>query len=181
MLFVFIGLTVSVERVLDAGKHKQKNQAASYAALFFIYAFSPAYNIGNNALTYSKWSICLRYLNEQMQSKLTRAAYLVEVFPYAERSRGIAIEQFWGRGAGFFSTWKPPLHSTSFITNKHQVREPHRSQSHHMEVFRHLCRLDLCRSSLCLPLLPRNPRSHSRRASFLYVLSLVLCMLKTDE
>lgn len=54
MLAVFIGLTVSVERVLDAGKHKVKNQAASYSALFFIYAFSPCYNIGNNALTYSR-------------------------------------------------------------------------------------------------------------------------------
>ena len=30
--------------------------------------------------------------------------YLVELFPFAERSRGIAIEQFFGRGAGFFST-----------------------------------------------------------------------------
>jgi hypothetical protein len=33
----------------------------------------------------------------------------VELFPFAERSRGIAIEQFFGRGAGFFSTYVNPI------------------------------------------------------------------------
>ena len=47
-----------------------------------------AYNIGNNALTYT---------------------YLVELYPFAERARGIAIEQFFGRGAGFFSTYLNPI------------------------------------------------------------------------
>jgi hypothetical protein len=36
-------------------------------------------------------------------------AYLVELFPYAERARGIAVEQFFGRGAGFFSTYVNPI------------------------------------------------------------------------
>lgn len=36
-------------------------------------------------------------------------AYLVELFPYAERSRGIAIFQFFGRGAGFFTTFVNPI------------------------------------------------------------------------
>ncbi|KAJ9619976.1 hypothetical protein H2203_008252 [Taxawa tesnikishii (nom. ined.)] len=35
--------------------------------------------------------------------------YLVELFPYAERSRGIAIFQFFGRGAGFFTTFVNPI------------------------------------------------------------------------
>ncbi len=34
---------------------------------------------------------------------------MVELFPYAERARGIAVEQFWGRGAGFFSTYVNPI------------------------------------------------------------------------
>lgn len=88
MVLVYIGLTVSIEKVLAAKAHKSTNHSASIAALAFIYAHAPAYNIGNNALTYT---------------------YLVELFPFAERSRGIAIEQFFGRGAGFFSTYVNPI------------------------------------------------------------------------
>jgi len=33
----------------------------------------------------------------------------VELFPLAERSRGIASEEFFGRGAGFFSTYVNPI------------------------------------------------------------------------
>lgn len=38
-----------------------------------------------------------------------KQAYLIELFPFAERSRGIAIEQLFGRGAGFFSTYVNPI------------------------------------------------------------------------
>ena len=40
---------------------------------------------------------------------MTCLAYLVELFPYAEQARGIAVEQFFGRGAGFFSTYVNPI------------------------------------------------------------------------
>jgi Na+/melibiose symporter-like transporter len=36
-------------------------------------------------------------------------AYLVELFPFAERTRGIACFQFFGRGAGFFTTFVNPI------------------------------------------------------------------------
>jgi hypothetical protein len=88
MLMVFIGWTISMQRAMlafDAGGH---NQGAGVTVLFFIYFYSIWYNIGNNALTYT---------------------YLVELFPYAERSRGIAIEQFFGRGAGFFTNFVNPI------------------------------------------------------------------------
>lgn len=88
MLLVFIGWTVAMEKVLDANNRKEKNNSAAIAVLFFIYAYAPAYNIGNNALTYT---------------------YLVELFPFAERARGVAVEQFFGRGAGFFSTYVNPI------------------------------------------------------------------------
>ncbi|KUJ18219.1 major myo-inositol transporter iolT [Mollisia scopiformis] len=88
MLLVFIGWTVSMERVLSANAKSMTNNSAAIAVLFFIYAYSPCYNIGNNALTYT---------------------YLIEIFPFAERSRGIAIEQFFGRGAAFFSTYVNPI------------------------------------------------------------------------
>jgi hypothetical protein len=55
MVLVYIGLTVSIEQVVGAKSHKHTNTHASVAALFFIYAHSPCYNIGNNALTYSKY------------------------------------------------------------------------------------------------------------------------------
>ncbi|KAL5326556.1 hypothetical protein ACEPPN_004242 [Leptodophora sp. 'Broadleaf-Isolate-01'] len=65
-----------------------KNVIAGRMALFFIFAYSPMYNIGYNSLTYT---------------------YLIEIFPYAERTRGIAFFQFWARGANFFSTFVNPI------------------------------------------------------------------------
>ncbi len=37
------------------------------------------------------------------------AAYLVELWPYATRTRGIGIEQIFGKGGGFFSNNVNPL------------------------------------------------------------------------
>ena len=34
---------------------------------------------------------------------LTSSAYLTELFPYAQRARGIAVEQVWGKISGFFT------------------------------------------------------------------------------
>lgn len=36
-------------------------------------------------------------------------AYLVEIWPYAERSRGIALQQFFSRGASFATTFINPI------------------------------------------------------------------------
>lgn len=88
MLCVYIGWTVGMSYAMDAVAHKKNNKGAGIAVLFFIYFYSLWYNIGNNALTYT---------------------YLVELFPYAERSRGIAIEQFWGRSAAFFTNFVNPI------------------------------------------------------------------------
>lgn len=83
MCLVFISMTISFERLRFAKNNGFKNQQASIAALFFYFAYSPCYNMGNNALTYT---------------------YLVELWPYAVRSRGIGVMQIWGKLAGFFST-----------------------------------------------------------------------------
>ncbi|KAM6506052.1 hypothetical protein FSOLCH5_014231 [Fusarium solani] len=83
MLVTFIAITVSLERLQAAQAADVKNSAAGIAALFFYFAYSPTYNIGNNALTYT---------------------YLVELWPYAQRSRGIGVQQIFGKLAGFFST-----------------------------------------------------------------------------
>ncbi|KAK0634058.1 general substrate transporter [Immersiella caudata] len=83
MCLCFCAITISLERMqvaLDAGG---SNAAAGISGLFFYFAFSPCYNIGNNALTYT---------------------YLVELWPYSHRSRGIGVQQIFGKLAGFFST-----------------------------------------------------------------------------
>ncbi|KAF2865761.1 hexose transporter-like protein [Massariosphaeria phaeospora] len=88
MLLAFIGMTVSFERLSYATANDIVNKPAGIAALFFFFAYSPCYNIGNNSLTYT---------------------YLVELFPYAQRTMGIGIEQIFGKLAGFFSTNVNPI------------------------------------------------------------------------
>ncbi|KAF2458813.1 general substrate transporter [Lineolata rhizophorae] len=83
LLCVYVGWTITMERVLATG-----NSAVANAVLFWIFAYSPCYNIGYNALTYT---------------------FLVELFPFAQRARGITIFQFFGKCAGFFTTYVNPI------------------------------------------------------------------------
>jgi Na+/melibiose symporter-like transporter len=88
LLVVYICWTVTMQQAMSAIDNGGQNKAAGTATIFFIFLYSPAYNLGYNALTYT---------------------YLVELWPFAERSRGIAIFQFFGRGAGFFTTFVNPI------------------------------------------------------------------------
>ncbi|KAK5654758.1 hypothetical protein OQA88_7083 [Cercophora sp. LCS_1] len=88
LLCCYIAWTVSMERAQTAASAGTPNNSANVAVLFFIYAYSPCYNMGYNALTYT---------------------YMVEVWPYAERSRGISVFQLFGRLAGFFTTYVNPI------------------------------------------------------------------------
>jgi len=88
MLVVYISWTAAMAKTQMAIEAGKTNKAAGITVLFFIYFYSPWYNIGNNALAYT---------------------YMVELFPYAERSRGISVEQFFVRGAGFFTTYINPI------------------------------------------------------------------------
>ncbi|KAG4034490.1 hypothetical protein MFRU_003g04510 [Monilinia fructicola] len=88
MFFVYIAWTISMQRAMLAYETHRPNKAAAITTLFFIFIYSPCYNIGNNALAYT---------------------YLVELFPYADRSRGISIEQFFVRAANFFTTFVNPI------------------------------------------------------------------------
>jgi hypothetical protein len=83
MCLVFVAMTVSLERMQVAISGGGTNSSAGISGLFWYFAFSPCYNIGNNALTYT---------------------YLVELWPYSHRSRGIGVQQIFGKLAGFFST-----------------------------------------------------------------------------
>ncbi|KAI6784694.1 Lactose permease-like protein [Emericellopsis cladophorae] len=62
--------------------------AAGIAVLVFIYLYSPFYNLGWNALTYT---------------------YMVEIFPFQQRAQGIAVEQMTVRFAVFFNTYVNPI------------------------------------------------------------------------
>ena len=54
MLAVFISMTISFEKLNEAKIHKTANHAASISALFWYFAYTVPYNLGNNALTYSE-------------------------------------------------------------------------------------------------------------------------------
>ncbi|KAH7398608.1 hexose transporter-like protein [Pyrenochaeta sp. MPI-SDFR-AT-0127] len=88
MTMVFMAMTICFQRLQHAEAMGVKNNPAQIAALFFYFAYSPCYNIGNNSLTYT---------------------YLVELFPYAQRTMGIGIEQIFGKLAGFFSIYVNPI------------------------------------------------------------------------
>ncbi|KAL2830919.1 putative MFS sugar transporter [Aspergillus cavernicola] len=83
LLCVYIAWTISMERFMTT-----QARAAAILTILFIFLYSPAYNLGYNALTYT---------------------YLVELFPYFGRSRGLSWFQFYGRGAGFFATYVNPI------------------------------------------------------------------------
>lgn len=68
MLLAFIGITVSLEALQKAEDANVKNKAAGIASLFFYFAYSPTYNIGNNALTYSKFPTCMTRTREKSDS-----------------------------------------------------------------------------------------------------------------
>ena len=80
---MYVSWTIAQERFLSTG-----STAAGKFVLFVIYAYSPCYNVGYNALTYT---------------------FLVELWPYAVRSRGIAAFQLFGRSANFFNTFVNPI------------------------------------------------------------------------
>jgi len=88
LLVVYIAWTISMQQSMDAKAAGRSNGSAGIATIFFIFAYSPCYNLGYNALTYT---------------------YLVELWPYAERSRGIALFQLFGRMAAFFTTFVNPI------------------------------------------------------------------------
>lgn len=88
MTMVFMSMTICFQKLTYARDNNLTNKSAQYAALFFYFAYSPCYNIGNNSLTYT---------------------YLIELFPYAQRSMGIGFEQIFGKAGGFFSINVNPI------------------------------------------------------------------------
>jgi hypothetical protein len=92
MCLVFMAMTITLHTLQEATANHTKNRSAQLASLFFFFAFSPCYNIGNNSLTYT---------------------YLIEIFPYAQRTMGVGIEQFFGKASGFFNLNVNPIAFTA--------------------------------------------------------------------
>lgn len=55
LLIVYTGWTIAFQKATAAEHAHGHNGAASAASAFFIFAYQPCYNIGFNALTYSKF------------------------------------------------------------------------------------------------------------------------------
>ncbi|KAG7097495.1 hypothetical protein E1B28_004837 [Marasmius oreades] len=83
LLLVFTGWTIASARY-----NITNDQASSKTVLAFIFIYSPCYNIAYNALTYT---------------------FLVELFPYNVRAKGITVFQWFGRMAGFFNQFVNPI------------------------------------------------------------------------
>ncbi|KEY69249.1 hypothetical protein S7711_01703 [Stachybotrys chartarum IBT 7711] len=80
---VYTGWTISAARFAIDG-----SASAAIPNLLFIFLYSPFYNISWNALAYT---------------------YLVELFPFQQRAKGIAFEQLTVRFAVFFNTYVNPI------------------------------------------------------------------------
>ncbi|ESK94080.1 hexose transporter [Moniliophthora roreri MCA 2997] len=83
LLLVFTGWTIASARYNIAN-----DQPSSKTVLAFIFIYSPCYNMAYNALTYT---------------------FLVELFPYHVRAKGIAVFQWFSRMAGFFNQFVNPI------------------------------------------------------------------------
>ncbi|KAF9035880.1 hexose transporter [Panaeolus papilionaceus] len=83
LLLIFTGWTIAQARYMI-----DKSQSASHAVLVFIFLYSPAYNMAFNALTYT---------------------FLVELFPFHVRAKGISVFQWFSRMASFFNQFVNPI------------------------------------------------------------------------
>ncbi|KAF5598348.1 MFS sugar transporter transporter [Fusarium pseudocircinatum] len=90
LLICFSSYTISMERTITAKENGGSNDAAGAASIFLLFAYSPCYCLALNTVTYI-------------------SAYLVEIWPYAERSRGIAVFQLFARSAEFLTTFVNPI------------------------------------------------------------------------
>lgn len=104
LTLIFTGWTIASAQYSITG-----SQAASRAVIAFIFLYSPAYNLGFNALTYSAFPSPSATGGSNALTTCCGAAYLVELFPFHARAKGIAVFQWWGRAAGFFNQFVNPI------------------------------------------------------------------------
>ena len=70
-----------------------------------IFAFNPAYNLGYNALIYSEFILIIPGL----RAHCICIAYLVEIFPFSSRARGLSVFLWWSKTTSFFNSLLNPI------------------------------------------------------------------------
>lgn len=85
---ISLTLIFSCWTIASAEYARTQSQRSSHAVLILIFLYSPCFNMAYNALTYT---------------------FLVELFPYHARTKGIAIFQWWSRFALFFNQFVNPI------------------------------------------------------------------------
>lgn len=130
LLLCYTGWTVAQARNRITGSVE-----SGYAVLVFIFLYSPAYCLGYNALTY---------------------VYMVEIFPYYVRTKGLSWFQLWSRSAVMFSKSFRVRLRVRLLTRRRQLRQPDRAGRHWLEVPIGVRVLALLRGRLHLLLLPRD-------------------------
>ncbi|PGH19175.1 hypothetical protein AJ80_04144 [Polytolypa hystricis UAMH7299] len=83
LLIIYTCWTITQARFVITG-----SPAAGIAVIVFIFLYAPSYAIGYNALTYT---------------------YLIELWPFYVRTKGVSWFQLFGRLAGFFGTFVNPI------------------------------------------------------------------------
>ncbi|KAG6829038.1 hypothetical protein H0H87_012808 [Tephrocybe sp. NHM501043] len=96
LLVIFTAWTIASARYSISG-----DQASSRAVI------APCYNIAYNALTYSTHSIAI--LCDSRLYVWISTAFLVELFPFKVRAKGISVFQWFSRAAGFFNALVNPI------------------------------------------------------------------------
>lgn len=106
MLAIFVAWTIAMQKSLEATDNGNINNAANVAVMFFIFVYKPAYQIFYNAMVFSKCP-CVFLLVIRITNR--RIAYMVEIWPYAERSRGLAVHKVFTLLAAATSTFVNPI------------------------------------------------------------------------
>lgn len=101
------------------------SKESGYAVLVFIFLYQPAYCIGYNALTY---------------------VYMVEIFPYYVRTKGLSWFQLFGRSAVMFGEFLPVtnlrnVEGLDTDTMYRKFRQPNRSRERGLEIPYCICLL----------------------------------------
>ncbi|KAK0190362.1 general substrate transporter [Armillaria mellea] len=86
ILLIFTGWTVA-----SANYTQTESHGSSVAVIVFIFLYSPAYNMAFNAVD------------------IRCVAFLVELFPFHTRAKGITVFQWFSRMAGFFNQFVNPI------------------------------------------------------------------------
>ncbi|KAI9574380.1 hypothetical protein HD554DRAFT_2165878 [Boletus coccyginus] len=100
LLVVFIAWTVA-----SAEYARTHSVVSSHVVLVLIFVYYLAYAVGFSALTSSEF-FAVRVATNLLTKRI---AFLVELFPFHTRAKGIAIFQWWGRSAGFVTQFVDPI------------------------------------------------------------------------